>query len=104
MTIYTDYSFHIYHDGVTLDVGAAYLICEHRNELNGAKWYTFNPDISKGVPGNSDPSIRRYHGWRGTTNNVVKNALGVRKIEKITRFGNGTARVKLSEDLHPDWD
>lgn len=101
MTIYTDY---YQNRGTEIKVGVPYIVCELRNTVSGAKWYTLNPDISKGVPGNSDPSVRRYHGWRGTTGNISKYALGVRNVVSLTRFQNGNARVTLSEDLHPDYD
>ena len=104
MTIYTDYNFHIDYYGIELKTGIPYLVCENRNTIKGTKYYSFNPDISKGIPGNMDPSVRRYHGWRGTTDNVSRYALGVRKIEKITRFGNGNCRLVLSEDMYPSWD
>ena len=63
---------------------------------------TWNFASADGAPGNSDPSIRRYHGWRGTTNNSSATARGLRRVEKIQRFKNGNYAITLSEDLKPD--
>lgn len=34
--------------------------------------------ISEGMPGNSNPAIKRYHGWRGTNDDISTSADGVR--------------------------
>ena len=39
-----------------------------------------------GVAGNSNPSIRRYTGWRGTSNNSYVDANGWRRVEQIERL------------------
>jgi len=53
------------------------------------------------VSGNGDSSQRRYHGWRGTTNNVCVMAHGWRRVVSIRRYRNGVTTVKFSEDLRP---
>lgn len=65
---------------------------------------TANPKyIADGVPGNSNPTIRRHHGWRGTDNDVACDALGVRTIESVTdrslKNGDFVRRVVLGRDL-----
>ena len=35
--------------------------------------------------GNSNENIRRFHGWRGTYNNVATYALGVYKVASIAQ-------------------
>jgi hypothetical protein len=50
----------------------------HRREQ--LRW-TDDPEmVNSGFPGNSDHKVRRFHGWRGTTNDVSIEALGVRKF------------------------
>lgn len=86
-------------------VGGVYKIMSFDNILREAPTeYKLLPDIDTGWPGNMDSSIRLYHGWRGTTNNIEANALGVFKVLDIVRQKNGLYRIKLSADLHPDWE
>ena len=57
----------------------------------------------EGVPGNTNPNIRRYHGWRGTTQDRALYALGYRRVlesRPVTR-GQGW-RVVLSADFRAD--
>ena len=46
-----------------------------------------------GVPGNSNRSIKRTTGWRGTTNDTSVDAHGVVKIRRIRRLKNGDIAV-----------
>ena len=86
-----------------IKTGKVYAVAEIHNLLNNAKRYSFkNPD--EGFSGNTNKNIKRYHGWRGTTNNWYKEAIGVREIISITEQKNGLYRVKLSDDIHPDWE
>mgnify|MGYP003394374848 CR=1 FL=1 len=48
-----------------------------------------------GVPGNSDASIRRTEGWRGTTDDVSVDAHGVVKNKKIRKLKNGNISVTV---------
>ena len=103
MTIYMDTYDYFMRNGVKIYDGQEYLLIEHSNVNTGDKWYTL--DISEhAYPGNVDPSIKRYHGWRGTTNDIAVYAHGVRKVLKQTAFQNGRSRIVLSKDLHPDWE
>lgn len=86
-----------------IKVGKVYAVAERHNILDSAKGYIFK-DPESGFGGNMDNHIKRYHGWRGTTNNWTKEAVGVRKVISITTQKNGLYRVKLSDDLHPDWE
>ena len=54
------------------------------------------------VPGNSDPSIKRYHGWRGTNNDYYREAHGERKILSMRTGKDGHVRVTLGKDIKPD--
>lgn len=41
--------------------------------------------IENGMGGNSNSTIKRFHGWRGTTDDVHIDALGVRTCTEATR-------------------
>jgi hypothetical protein len=55
-----------------------------------------------GIPGNMNSNIRRYHGWRGTTNDISHNAHGLRKIISVGQLKNGTVTVTVGDDILPD--
>lgn len=54
-----------------------------------------------GIGGNSNPSIARYHGWRGTTDDSSFEAHGSRRILKIT-VGQRGVSVTVGTDLLPN--
>ncbi len=54
------------------------------------------------IPGNMNPAIRRFHGWRGTSFDQEVYALGVRRIKSMRRLKSGAISVELSNDLSPD--
>jgi len=49
-----------------------------------------------GVGGNSNPSIKRTSGWRGTTNDKSVDAHGVVTIRKIRALKSGDISVTVS--------
>lgn len=57
-----------------------------------------------GIGGNTNPNIKRYHGWRGTTNDISCYALGLHEIVKIRALKNGQVAVTVGPDLRPDED
>lgn len=57
-----------------------------------------------GIGGNLNPNITRYHGWRGTTNEVSCYAHGLREIKSIRSLKNGTVAVTVGPDLTADED
>jgi hypothetical protein len=61
------------------------------------------PDCDDGIGGNSNHNIKRYHGWRGTTQDISCDAWGLRKITAIIQRKRYIA-VKISDDLLPDED
>lgn len=63
--------------------------------------YSLVFDASDGIPGNSNRNITRYHGWRGTTDDVSCYAHGLRKIIKIRELKNGAVAVTVGADLTP---
>jgi hypothetical protein len=61
-------------------------------------------DRPDGIGGNMDQNIKRFHGWRGTTNDSCCTAYGLREIVKIRELKNGTVAVTVGPDLVPDQD
>ena len=64
-------------------------------------------DAPNGIGGNMDHTVKRFHGWRGTTDDIALHTHGVRKITKVssivldTDFGY---KITVGPDLHPDWE
>ena len=83
------------------EIGEERILVKHKDIMTGATRYTLRED-NGGIGGNLNPEIKRYHGWRGTTNDMSVTAMGLRRIEKIQTFKNGTVRIWLSEDLKPE--
>ena len=65
-------------------------------------------ELAAGFGGNMDPTVRKFHGWRGTTSDAVCTAYGVRMVEKIDAriLADDSARVRvlLGRDLVADKD
>lgn len=64
-------------------------------------------DAPAGIPGNMDHSIKKYHGWRGTTDDIALYAYGLRKILKVQAVDMGADygyKITVGPDMHPDWD
>ena len=84
-------------------VGDKVLVTHMYHELvpNDEGWW----DISKkhaeeGYPGNMDHTVKRFHGWRGTYNNVSTNAMGVYEIKKVQELEDYRVKVTLGRK---DW-
>ena len=103
MTIWMNLDEYEMRYGIVIETGKEYVLVEYKNINSGNTEYYLSPDIV-GVGGNMDANIKRFHGWRGTTNNRQKIALGVRKVNAIKTFKTGNSRITLSDDLHPDWE
>lgn len=61
--------------------------------------------INNGMGGNSNHNIKRFHGWRGTTNDIAVHACGVRICEKVIvkdYIKTTHYRVVFGEDLAID--
>ena len=89
-------------------IGTEFILLEYQDE-NGNAWYGLRKHDGQGIGGNMNANIKRYHGWRGTTNNVSKYAHGVRKIIKVTepkqnKEGFDFIKVTVGPDLHPEWE
>ena len=98
--------FNQYCNYETLAVGDVGVVIEETNILNRARWKRFIPGDA-GIGGNLDSSIKRLHGWRGTTNDISREALGLREIiaisdEKLDRDGCNYVTITVGPDLAPD--
>lgn len=49
------------------------------------QWIDNESFIAEGFPGNSNKNIKRFHGWRGTTDDISIYAMGVRECIEVTR-------------------
>lgn len=55
------------------------------------------------IPGNLNSHISRYHGWRGTTCDVARYAMGWRRVKFVAPRTRGKGLIIiLSADLRPD--
>ena len=69
-------------------------------------------DNGRGVPGNINREICRYHGWRGTSDGMIKYAYGLRKIKSLSvidRYSDDeghyqTVKIVVGSDIAPDMD
>jgi hypothetical protein len=53
----------------------------------------FAPDNGEGWPGNSNPSVKSYHGWRGTTDDWSFHGYGVRTCLRADVTGGRSQKV-----------
>ena len=90
--------------GGTGNVLAHAILVERDNIAKRAEKSSYFLSFSTdGIGGNSNRDIKKFHGWRGTTNDVAIYAYGIRKIQSIKICHNGIPHVKVGCDLHPDW-
>lgn len=80
----------------------AILVCRTDIRTGYETWCLYRDE--GGVPGNMNYSVKRYHGWRGTTANISVDAFGLRRVERISKTKDGNIKVTVGRDLHPDWD
>ena len=64
--------------------------------------YSLVFNVDDGIIGNANSDIRRYHGWRGTTNNIEIVAHGLRRITKISELQNTDISITVGQDICPD--
>lgn len=82
----------------TYKVGDKVLVLHYYNEANlNEEWY----DISKrhaeeGYPGNMNHTVKCFHGWRGTTNNISTYACGVYEIKKVENLDDWGDEIKVT--------
>lgn len=74
------------------------------------EFYIYKQYAKTGYPGNQNREIKRFHGWRGTTNGMRVYAYGVRVIESVEKtaktdeYGNEIYKVRVGKDIHPDYE
>ena len=88
-------------------VGQVVILISRENVMSGGKEEFSIVKDQDGIRGNADSSIKRYHGWRGTTNDVTLYAHGLRKIAKVESVDLGANygyKITVGKDLYPDWD
>lgn len=94
-------------------VGEIVILYSRENILKGGGEKFYCKRLSEhpnGLGGNMNPNICRFHGWRGTTNDIEVYAYGVREVQECSDSGREDQSgwplywIKVSEDLHPDWD
>lgn len=100
-------------DGINIGkvkVGDEFILVGFENLVNGDCWFELRPDNGVGIPGNLRPVEYSYHGWRGTTNNIRKEAHGLRRVIKVSgilwdeREYDEYIKVTVGRDIHPEWD
>lgn len=88
-----------------LEIGEEVMLIEKQNENTGDSEFCLRK--GNGVGGNMNREIRKYHGWRGTTNGIATYAHGLRKIIKAgevveDEYGDYVQKVTVGRDLKPD--
>jgi hypothetical protein len=104
-------------DARRFTVGQEVVLVCRENLMTGSEEYELRPlaDFPDGIPGNANSSIRCFHGWRGTTNNVYVTALGVREVIAVAPSNRNHPlsdpyypeklwKVTVGKDIHPDWE
>ena len=87
-------------------VGQEVILIGRENVMRGGEEFTIINAL-EGIGGNMDSNVKRFHGWRGTTNDIALYAHGLRKITKVESVDLGADygyKITVGKDLHPDWD
>lgn len=69
-------------------IGQKALVIGRTHENGGREAFTLDfsaKAVAEGAPGNVDWSIRRFHGWRGTSYGVSKCAYGVHVVKSVEK-------------------
>ena len=87
------------------EIGKVYMVGYSTDTTeNGSDMMVWREDNGEGFPGNSDPSIKCYHGWRGTYNDTAFYACGLRRCLAIRETGKRSRRtvIVFGRDLAKD--
>ena len=77
-------------------VGDKVLVLLKEDFNSGEEWYTLSVGLAEtGYPGNIDHNEFRFHGWRGTTNNISVTACGVYEIKKVQELEDYRVKVTI---------
>lgn len=90
----------------TVSVGEKVMLIEKYNELTGKSNFTVNKS-QDGISGNMNSDIKKYHGWRGTFNDVATYAHGLREVVKVGNLeedneGYYYQKITVGKDLKPN--
>lgn len=96
-----------YDEDYCVKVGEKVMLVEKYDELKQESWWKIVRNADNGIGGNMDSSEKRYHGWRGTTNNTATYAHGLRKVIKASGLiedsnGEWYQKVTVGKDLTED--
>lgn len=81
--------------------GDKVLVLQKEDLNDGFEWYTISKAYAEvGYPGNINHNEFRFHGWRGTTNNIAVTACGVYEIKKVECFDDYRVKVTIGRK---DW-
>jgi len=82
----------------------SYIGLKNSSDIIKQDFILFNADNGEGWRGNSDPNIKCYHGWRGTTDDWALYGEGVRKCiaSYVTGNRSKTMRFVFGKDLKKD--
>ena len=71
--------------GDDIQPGDLVLVYTRENAMTGGvEWHINKAFAASGYPGNMDGSVRRFHGWRGTTNDQRIEAHGVFRVKSVS--------------------
>ncbi|HBD12860.1 MAG TPA: hypothetical protein DCZ13_11975 [Porticoccaceae bacterium] len=85
-----------------IKVGNEALLLSYQAERSDKEHFYISTEMTDGAPGNMTSFVKRYHGWRGTTNGVATYAHGLREITKIQELSSGCLSVTVGPDLLTD--
>lgn len=102
-------TFKMYRDYEALTEGDIVVLISYEDMMTGEKWWRAILDDGHGIPGNLNADICRYHGWRGTTDDVSIHAHGCRAIIRITdedydKDCRRYRKLTVGPDLKPNED
>lgn len=76
--------YKIREDLTAIKPGDHVIVYTRENILTGEETYYVSKEwAADGIGGNMDWSEKRFHGWRGTTDNIALYALGVYSVKSV---------------------
>lgn len=73
-------------NGDNISPGDKVLVYSREDILRGGEEFRISKRFAEsGYPGNTDPSVKTFHGWRGTTNDISVYAHGVYSVKSVSR-------------------
>lgn len=91
----------ITYDVAVPEVGADYIIGTYADAVRIQNVF-YVPDNGHGLPGNTSPTRYKYHGWRGSYNDIATRAHGLRRCLSITKINyqkSAMVRIEFGNDM-----